>query len=290
MQVDRGVVGAVVGGEHHRIPAGQHPVAVQVGAGRAGEHDAGPVVVGEHHGPLMGPGGDHDGLRAKSPDPLPGKVFRCLRAEVVGAPLEGEHETVVVAAERGGALQVQYVGVAGQFGGRGANPLVRGNAVEGLGGGQQRPTGLGLLVDQRNPGSGPGRVQGGGQAGRTGADHEHVHVVVHGVVAGGVGVQAQPPLAGDAARDEPVVQLDGGGQHHGFGVGMLDLHQPAGVLGPGGGDAPRSAKFDAGGDLLLAGGQQGRSQGVTGVTGEVLAVEGEIEGGAAVDASAVGVR
>ena len=81
-------------------------------------------------------------------------------------------------------------------------------------------------------------------------------MLVDGVVTGGVGIQAQPPLAGDAARDQAVVQLDGGGQHHGFGVRMLDLYQPAGVLGPGGGDAPRSAKFDAGGDLLLACGEQ----------------------------------
>ena len=137
VQVDRGVVGAVVGGEHHHVAARQHPVAVQVGAGRTGEHDARPVVVREHHGPLMSPGCDHDRLRAEPPDPLPGKIFRCMGAEVIGAPLEGEYEAVVVAAERGGALQVQYVGVAGEFGGRGTNPLVRGNTVEGLGGGQQ---------------------------------------------------------------------------------------------------------------------------------------------------------
>ncbi len=88
VQVDGGVVGAVVGGEHHRVAAGQHPVAVQVGAGRAGEHDAGSVVVGEHHGSFVRAGGDHDRLGPESPDPLPGSIFRCLDAEVVGAPLQ----------------------------------------------------------------------------------------------------------------------------------------------------------------------------------------------------------
>ena len=113
-------------------------------------------------------------------------------------------------------------------------------------------------------------------------------MVVHGVVPGGVGIQAESALPGDAVRDQSVVQLDGGGQHHGFGVGLLDLHQSAGVLGPGRGDAAGPAQFDAGGDLVLTGGQQRRCQGVPGVTGEVLAVEGEAEGGAAVDATAVG--
>ena len=103
----------------------------------------------------------------------------------------------------------------------------------------------------------------------------------------GSGIQAEPALAGDAVRDEAVVQLDGGGQHHRFGVRLLDLYQPAGVLGPGRGDAAGSAQLDAGGDLVPTGGQQRRRQGVPGVTGEVLAVEGELEGGAAVDAAAV---
>jgi hypothetical protein len=113
-------------------------------------------------------------------------------------------------------------------------------------------------------------------------------VVVDRVVTGGVGDVGEAALPRQAVGDQPVGELDGGGQQHGLREGLLDLHQAARVLGPGGRDAARTAELDAGGDLVPAGGQQRRGQRVAGVAREALPVEGELEGGGAVDAAALG--
>jgi hypothetical protein len=119
---------------------------------------------------------------------------------------------------------VQHLGAAGQFGDRGGHPVRTGNAVEGFGARQQRAAGLGLLVDEGDPGAGAGRVESGGQAGRSGTHDEHVHVVMHGVVPGRVRDSGQPALSRDAAGDQSVEQLDGGGRQHWFRERLLDLH------------------------------------------------------------------
>ena len=93
---------------------------------------------------------------------------------------------------------------------------------------QQRAAGLGLLVDQGDAGAGAGGVERGGQAGRAGADDEHVDVVVDGVVAGGVRDVGEPALTRDAVGDEPVVELDGGGQQHRLGNGSSICTRPPG--------------------------------------------------------------
>ena len=236
----------------------------------------------------MGSGRDDDRAGPDAPDPLAGEVPRRGRPEVVGTALEGQHEAVVVAAEGGGPLQVQHLRVVGQFGDRGGHPVQGRSAVEPVGAGQQRAAGLGLLVDEGDAGPGAGRGERGGQPRGTGAHHEHVDVVVHGVVAGGVRDVRETALTGEAVGDESVVELDGGGQQHRLGEGFLDLHQAAGVLGPGRGDAAGPAELHAGGDLVAARGEQRRGERVAGVAGEGLPVEGEPEGGVAVDAATVG--
>ena len=187
VQVERGVVGAVVRGEHDDLAAREHAVAVQERAGGTREHDARAGRCRRRR----------PGARAR---PVATTIERarmrhtrwrerCFGAEgpeVVGAPLEREDEPVVVRAERGGALQVQHLRVRGQLGDRGGDPVERRCAVEPVGARQQRATGLGLLVDEGDAGPGPGGAERGGQARGPGAHDEHVDVVVHGVVAGGV--------------------------------------------------------------------------------------------------------
>ena len=288
VQVEGGVVGAVVRGEDDGLATGQHAVAVQERPGGAGEHDARAVVVGEDDRSLVCARRKDDGAGPETPHPLPGQVLGRGRSEVVGAPLEREDETVVVAAESGGALQVQDLRVAGEFGDRGGDPLQRRSVVEPVGARQQRAAGLGLLVDERDAGPGPGGGECGGQPRGSGPHDQHVDVVVDGVVAGGVGNLGESTLPWQAVGDQPVVELDGGGQQHGLGEGLLDLHQAARVLGPGRGDAARPAELDARGDLVPARGEQRRGQGVAGVAGVGLPVEGELDGGGAVDAAALG--
>ncbi len=110
-QVEGRRIGAVVGGEHHRRAPDHHAVAVQECSCTVRQHDSGQVVVGEHDGPLVGTGCDEHMAGANTPHPLTGQPGRGGVAEVVGAPLEGEHEAVVVVTERGGALQVSHLGV-----------------------------------------------------------------------------------------------------------------------------------------------------------------------------------
>jgi hypothetical protein len=207
---------------------------------------------------------------------------------VVGAPLEREDEAVVVVAERGGALQVQHLRVSGQLGDRGGDPVQRRGVVEPVGARQQRAAGLGLLVDERDAGPGPGGGECGGQACGAGAHDQHVDVVVDRVVAGGVRDLGETALPRQTVGDQPVVDLDGGGQQHGLREGLLDLHETARVLRPGRRDAARPAELDARGDLVPAGGEQRRRQRVAGVPRVGLPVEGELDGGGAVDAAALG--
>ncbi len=288
VQVERGVVGAVVRGEHDRVAAGQHAVAVQEGAGGGGEHDPRPVVVGEHDRALVRPG-RHDHLPGpEAPYPLPRLVPRRGRAEVVGAPLQREHEAVVVAAERGGALQVQHVRPGGQLRYRGGHPVRRRGAVEFVAARQQRAARLGLLVDQGDAGPGARRAERGREPGGAGPHDQHVDVLVDGVVTGGVGDVRQAPLPGQAAGHQPVTEFDGGGEQHRLGEGLLDLDQPGRVLGPRRGDPARPPELDAGRDLVSAGREERGGQRVTGMAREAHPVEGEPQRRRPVDAAAPG--
>ena len=282
-EVDRCGVGAVVGREHDGRAPGQHAVAVQEGAGPAGEHDAGTVVVGEHDRALVRPGRHEHTAGADAPDPLPRQVARCGSAEVVGAPLQCQDEAVVEVPERGGPLQVHHEGVARQLGGGPLDPVQRRRAVDAVVGAQERAARLGLLVDQDDARARPGGRQRGREAGRPRTHHEQVGVHVAGVVAGGVRHVGEPALAGDAVCREPVGQLDGGGQQHRLGERLLDLDQAVRVLRPGCRDPAGPAQLDAGARLVHAVGEQRRRQGVAGVAGQRPSTEGEPEGGAAVD-------
>ena len=188
-------VGAVVGGEDDGLFADLHAVPVQEGSGTVGEHDAGAVVVGEHHGALVGAGGDDDVPGADAPHPLTADRGGRFGAEMVGTSLQRKDEAVVVVAERRGALQVQNVGIGGQFGDGVGDPVQCRPAVDGVGAAQQRAAGLALLVDEHHPRPGTGRGQGGCQTGRPRPGDQHVGVDVGRVVLGGVGDLGEPALA-----------------------------------------------------------------------------------------------
>ena len=100
---------------------------------------------------------------------------------------------------------------------------------------------------------------------------------MHGVVARGIGDVGQAALPWKTPGDEPVVQLDRRGKQHRLRERRLDLHQPAGVLGPRRRDPPGTAEFDARRDLVHAVRQQRRRQRVAGVPGVGTPVEGELE-------------
>ena len=285
-EVERGRVGAVVCGEHHPRVSDQHSVAVQEGFRAMCQHDSRPVVIGEHDRALVRTGRHHHVAGSDPPHPLAGQPGRGGVAEMVGTPLEGKYEAIVIVAECGGALQVSHLGVGGQFGDDSPHPFGRGGTVDLVGAAEQRATCLGLLVDHDHPGAGTRCGQRRRQPRGSGADDEHVGVRVHGVVAGGVRDVGEATLAGEAAGGEAVVQFDRRGQQHRLRERRLDLNQPAGILGPRRRDSPWAAEFDARRDLVQAVSEQRRREGVTGVAGESTSVEGEFKTSAAVDATA----
>ena len=208
-------------------------------------------------------------------------------AEVVGAPLQGEHEPVVPAADVqwpnavvrcrwvtwGCAASSATVSATNSVAGR---PSIRSVPVS-------VPPGGRAVVDEHDVLSGAGGPAGGGEAGRSGADDEHVAVGVAAVVPGEVGDLGEPALAVDPAGDEPVGDLDGGRQEHRLGEGLLDLDEAGGVLGPRGGDPARPPVLHAGAERPDAVGEQDRGEGVAGVAGVGAAVDGDGQGAAAVE-------
>ncbi len=232
-EVQRCRVGAVVGGEDDRVAAGQHTVAVDVGAGRGGEHHAGAVVVRERQRALVGAGGQDDATRADAPDALAGDVLGGVGTEVVGTAFDGEEVVVVVVAEDGGTAQDAHLGGGVELPGDAAHP------VEVFGRAQEAAAQFRLVVGEDDTGSAAGGGGRRGEAGRSRADDQQVAVGVYGVVAGGVRFGGEASLAGEAARDQAVVELDGGRGEHRLGEGRLDLDDRVGLLHTGREDAPR---------------------------------------------------
>ncbi len=204
VQVEGGVVGAVVRGEDDGLATGEHAVAVQERPGGAGEHDARTVVVGEDDRTLVGSGRDDDRAGPDAPHPLAGEVLGRGRPEVVGTPLERQHEAVVVAAEGGGPLQVQHLRVVGQFGDRGGDPVQRRSAVEPVGAvdeGSSEPPASDCSSTRATRAPARAAPSAAASPAGTGAHDEHVDVVVDGVVAGGV--RRRPRAGPDPAGRGP---------------------------------------------------------------------------------------
>ena len=91
---------------------------------------------------------------------------------------------------------------------------------------------------------------------------------------------------GQAARGEPVEQLDLGRAQHRLGpAAQLDLDEPVRLLRAGRGDPARAAAVDARPDHVDAVGEQRRGERVAAEPGQRRAVEAERERRAAVDAA-----
>ncbi len=98
MQVECGQIGAVVIGIDDGLAAGSDSVTVDVVAGRAGQHDAGPVVVREHQWTLNGAAGQDDPVSANFPQTL-----RRVPGATVGKTLFGCEVSMIPSGNDGGA-------------------------------------------------------------------------------------------------------------------------------------------------------------------------------------------
>ena len=65
-------IGVIVAGGDHRLAAGHHAIAVDIGPHGLGQHDARPVITGKGQGPLNGPGRQHHPFGAHPPKALRG--------------------------------------------------------------------------------------------------------------------------------------------------------------------------------------------------------------------------
>ena len=290
VQVDRGGVGTVVGGEDDRLPADCDAVAVQEGAGPVGEHDSGAVVVGEDDGALVRPGRDQDVAGPDTPYPLAAERGRGLRGR--------GGRCVVPPRGRTRRRSVRRRWCAAGAAHRDSWPARRPRPRPSPGPARRRwcrccPAGRRPphCARRRAP---PGRRCAPRSAPRPGPPVRHRPPTDRCAYAwrrSGRNPRSRPadPARGDRG-DQPVEQLDSGREQHRLGEGLLDLDQAAGVFGPGRGDAAGPAELDAGADLVDAVGQQCRGQGVAGVPGQFPAAEGEGCVAVAVDATTAGVR
>ncbi|MNF69496.1 hypothetical protein D3C84_513820 [compost metagenome] len=336
--VEDHAVGIVVGGRQHQLAARCHAVATHIGGDSIGEHVARHVVVGIHQRPFVGAGGQHHTLGTHAMHALAylphGRDF----AEVIGEALvDGEEVVVVVAVDRGARQQGDFRHLL-QFGDGLGRPVAGRLAVEGFAGAQQAAAELFLLVGEDYPRTATPGGQCGGQTGGAAADHQHVAVLVHVVVAvrvvflgrtaeaGGladvllvgqpevlrvheglvveprrhhaaadlaenahqVGVDARPAV--HAAGHQTRVQRLLGGTHVGDlrRFGRADLQHGVRFFGTGGDYAARARVLEAAADHVDAVGQQRGGQGVAGIALIILAVEGEGQRLAAVDAATLG--
>ena len=107
-EVGRRRIGGRAGGDDHRALSRHHAVAVDEHAQALGQHDARPVVAGEHQRALVRAGRQHHLAGAHLPQPLARQV-RVRVGQVVGDALHQADDVVGVVAEGGGARQQRDV-------------------------------------------------------------------------------------------------------------------------------------------------------------------------------------
>ena len=198
------------------------------------------------------------------------------RTLVTGQSLDGDQEIVVVVPGHGGPLQVYHIRQPGELGHYCCHP---GDLVVG----EERAAGCGAVVDEQYP---PATAAGGERSREPGgsrSDHHEFAVVMDRVVAVWVTGPSQSSLPVDAARGQSVDDVDRGRREHRFREGLFDLHDATGLLGPGRHDAARTSENHRVTGDADPGGEQGRSQGVTGMRIQGVAVERNVQPAAPVD-------
>ncbi|MND95943.1 hypothetical protein D3C80_882110 [compost metagenome] len=197
--VQHHAVGVVVVGGQHQLAARGHAIAAHVGGDGTGEHVARHVVVRVHQRTLVGAGSQHHALGTDAVHAMTGLATGGDFTQVVGQALVDGEEVVVVVAVHRGARQQGHFRQLLQLGDGLGHPLGGGLAVQGLAGIQQAAAELFLFVSQDHAGTTASGGQGGGEAGRAGADHQHVAVLVQVVVDVRVDFQRRTTEAGGLA-------------------------------------------------------------------------------------------
>lgn len=182
LQIERGLVGAVVVREHDGVTPRQHAEAMDVRGHGAREHHTRQVVVAEHDRPLVRARCENDALGADLPQQL-ARALAHRDRQMIRQALRDGHEVVILIAERGTAREDTHVGQLAQLGFGLLDPLQRGLAVDFRAARQQAAAKLPLVVNQDDARPGHRRRVCGREPRRAATHDEHVAVRVTLVVA-----------------------------------------------------------------------------------------------------------
>ncbi|ODN69257.1 hypothetical protein A6302_03451 [Methylobrevis pamukkalensis] len=195
----------VIGREDRRAPAGRNAVADGIAAAGPGQHHPRKIVAREHDRPFRR-ADSNDALPAKQrPEPLARQAVR-RHGQMVGDLFQRAEAAAVVGAEHGGAGQDAHVRHGGEFGGDTGGKLRAGPAVDRMALGQKLAAEAGVGGGEDHPGAAAGGGKRRHQPGGAGADHQHVAMGGHGLVAVGIRQPARGAKAGRAA-DHRLVEL-----------------------------------------------------------------------------------
>ena len=340
-EIKRGLPGVGIVGKDDRPAPGQHAVAVEIGAHGTCEHDPGAVVAVKDERALDRPGGQDHAPRPYMPKPLAREagIAVCGRQMILDALVECDEVVAVIAGGGGACEHLDIARIESrELLRHAARPLGRRHTVDGAGGAvlAEKPAAeCRALLDEHHPGAGMRGRARRRKPRRSGADDEHVGVVVDVFIALGIGRARRPAeprrLADEALVEHPVAGraheglvvepgrqegrqkvIDGAqimaqrgpavlrerfeafidfklcGAHIGLGEGGIaaHLHERRRVLRAGAENAARAVILEAAGDEMDAVGKQRRGQRVAGIALTAPAVEGERDGGRAVDGDA----
>ena len=238
-QVEGRAIGGVVVGGDHGAAGGRHGEAMEVGSHRRGQHDAGPVVVGEDERPLGSTRRQHDGAGAERDDDLARFALGGIGPEMA-PPLHQRHRIAVIEAERGGAKPDRDIVECAQLPQACGAPGLEGSGERLR---QQAAAGQRILLDQHHAGAAAPGGQSGRQARRAAAHDQHIGEFVARLIAVGIALVGARPQAGRPA-DEGLVEHPGAsaGTHEGLvveprgqqrGSQGIDRHQIELDRGPG---------------------------------------------------------
>ena len=316
-QVEGDAVTIAIGRHHHGALAGAHAIEADHPLRRRAHHDAGQVVVAEHHGLFIGAGGDDHGGGPELEHAIALEQGQPVVGEPAVAQGVGEDADVIGALDLGDKVGAALGGGLGV----GVEAGVVEGAAEGL-----------VLLDQDHLAAALRCLQGRRHAGGPAADHgdigEQILLVV--IAVDGIGVDhaeagetaeqffPQPPgriglveclvieadrhEAGEIAEPGAVIILQAAehvlGLHHHAGldgaavgqhIGLVaDLDQAVGVLAAAGQHAARPVIFERARQHQLAVCHQGRGDGVAREACVAAALEGEFDRLFAVDQGAGG--
>ena len=172
MQITRHLPrGIGIGKQRHALPC-RHAIAVQIGADRAAQHDAGPVVVAKRDGPLQRARRQHRAPRHDPPEAFARQVR--LRGQMQPHAFQRAEGAVIIGPGHGGACHEPDIGERTEFRQHVRCPVGRRLAGDLRAIRQQAAPHAGVLLGQDHIRPGPCRRQRRHQPGGAGADDQQV--------------------------------------------------------------------------------------------------------------------